>query len=155
MVLLTIQTNESFARDFGKHKFDKLFQYCTHELKAASLLVKHMHLQAMMASNSQSVLPAQDKSYRDTIQRATSASVKFQTSAELGEVLTRGGLSLHGITFPLLVYRTHMKAEGCSQGTELTGLELNRVMFQQYIGKLATSHNPRSAKRHGELGGGG
>lgn len=23
MVLLTIQTNESFARDFGKHKFDK------------------------------------------------------------------------------------------------------------------------------------
>lgn len=56
MVLLTIQTNESFARDFGKHKFDKLFQYCTHELKATSLLVKRMHLQAIMASNSQSVL---------------------------------------------------------------------------------------------------
>lgn len=70
-------------------------------------------------------------------------------------MLTREGLSLHGITSPLPGYRTHVKAEGCSQGTELTGLELNRVTFQQYICKLATLRNPRSAKRHGEPGVGG
>lgn len=68
------------------------------------------------------------------------------------EVLTREGLSLHGVTFPLPLYRPHIKAGGCSQGTQLTGLHFNRVMFQQDISKLATSHNPRNAKRQGEPG---
>lgn len=64
MVPLTIQTDESFASDFGKHKFNKLFQYCTQKLKATSLVIKDMHLQAIHSQFYQFRIGAKETQYK-------------------------------------------------------------------------------------------
>lgn len=43
--------------EFGKHKFDELSGSHSEELKSTSVLIKHIHLQAIKASNSQGVFP--------------------------------------------------------------------------------------------------